>query len=319
MPCHYPLQANYVIRDGKKILKFSDVNAFLFREGKSFLKENSLSIPCGRCMGCRLERSRQWAVRCMHEAQLWSDCCFLTLTYSDDFLPENGSLVKKDLQDFMKRFRRSYSGFEFLVSESFEQKEILYPIRYFACGEYGDGLLRPHYHLIVFNFDFKDKEVHKVQNGLRYYTSKQLSALWGKGHCLIGDVTFDSCAYVARYCTKKVTGDKAEDHYQGREPEFMTCSLKPAIGRVWLDKYGKTDVFPGDYVVSNGVKCKPPRYYDKRFECIDPEAFDAVKSARAVRGELKAFDNTFDRLKVKEVCMESRIKAFSRDLHLVMD
>lgn len=318
MPCHHPLQANFHVRaDGKKDVRFSNVNAFLFDSGKDFISDSTLTLPCGRCMGCRLERSRQWAVRCMHEAQMWENCCFLTLTYSPDELPLGGTLVKKDLQDFMKRFRRSHSGVEPLFCHKTKQFGSDFPIRFFACGEYGEMLSRPHYHLIVFNYDFKDKVLWKVIDGVRYFVSDILSALWGKGHCVIGDVSFDSCAYVARYCTKKITGDKADSHYGDRQPEFMTCSLKPAIGRVWLDRFGKTDVFSHDYVVTNGVKCKPPRYYDKCFESIDPEAFDAVKMARQVRGELKAHDNTHARLKVKEQCLDARMKNFSRILEKI--
>lgn len=321
MPCLYPLQAFYFDRpDGKKSVTFSNENAFLFDNGHQYLKENSLQLPCGRCMPCRLERSRQWAVRCMHEASMWEKCCFLTLTYSPEHIPQGGTLVKKDLQDFMKRFRRRCSGFEqYQFVKISNEVAFDFPIRYFACGEYGEKFSRPHYHVIVFNYDFKDKQFLKVIDGFKYFTSELLSSLWGKGQCIIGDVTFESCAYVARYCTKKVNGNMAEDHYQGRQPEFMTCSLKPAIGRPWLDKFGKTDVLPFDSVVVRGKQCKPPRYYDKCFEESYPDSFAETRESRRQVGELKSSDNTFARLRVKEKCIEARIKQFSRSFEKAYD
>ena len=144
MPCYFPLQATFSLRsDGKKDIRFSNVNAELFKAGLKPVGDNNLSLPCGRCMGCRLERSRQWAVRCLHESKCYDDNCFVTLTYSPEHLPKGGTLVRKHLQDFIKRLRTA----------NLDRK-----IRVFYCGEYGSELSRPHYHLCLFNFDFLDKE-----------------------------------------------------------------------------------------------------------------------------------------------------------------
>lgn len=302
MPCLFPLQASFSVRpDGKKDISFSSAAAELFRQGVKPVAGSYLSLPCGRCMGCRLERSRQWAVRIMHEAQLYEDNCFVTLTFDEKHLREQcptGSLDRSHMQKFLKRLRRRFD----------------HPVRTYYCGEYGERLGRPHYHACLFNCDFADKAFWSMSGGFRYYTSEVLSDLWPFGHSVISDLTFDSAAYVARYCTKKIVGKEAADHYQGRLPEFGQASLRPGIGSGWLDRYGASDVFPLDEVVVRGVKCKPPRYYDKRLERDDPVRYEALKRARAERAEVKADDNSFRRLLVKQKCLEARFSKLIRKL-----
>lgn len=302
MPCYHPLQAVFFNRsDGKKNIYFSNSNARAFVEGRKPLGDNNIALPCGRCMGCRLEKSRQWATRCMHEAQLYDLNCFITLTYNDDNLPKDGSLNKKHIQDFIKRFRRKFEDIK---------------IRFFYCGEYGEKLGRPHYHVCVFNYDFKDKQFWKTVRGSDYYVSGCLSDLWKFGFSVIGDLNFESAAYVARYCTKKVSGDMAKSHYGDKMPEFAQMSLKPGIGKAWLDKYGKTDVFPHDVVYSRGVKCKPPRYYDKVLEKVNPGLLEKNKVVRRQRSESKDYDNTFQRLLAKERCQEAKFKQLIRSMEI---
>jgi hypothetical protein len=231
MPCYSPLDG-WLSKDrnpsGKRSIVFTKSEALVDRPVK---------LPCGRCIGCRLEKSRQWAVRMMHEASLYEENCFITLTYEK--MPPNDSLNKKHFQDFMKRLRKAYGG---------------RTIRYFHCGEYGENFGRPHYHAILFNLDFNDKKYWSIVNGNKYYTSEKLNKIWGKGYCIIGSVSFDSAAYVARYVTKKITGEAAFEHYtdfdretgeitRERDPEYATMSRRPGIGSVWLDKF-KTDVYP---------------------------------------------------------------------------
>lgn len=306
MPCYYPLQASFFLQDdGKKKIRFSNSAAELFYNGHKSLSDSHLSLPCGRCMGCRLEKSRQWAVRIMHEASLYEDNCFVTLTFDDKHLGTmcpNGSIDRKHMQDFMKRLRQKFKDRR---------------IRVFYCGEYGDDFGRPHYHLCLFNIDFPDKTYWKSINGFNYYISDVLSDIWSFGHNVISDLTFESAAYVARYCTKKINGSLAEDHYKGRTPEFCQASLKPGIGSDWIDKFGKSDVWPFDEVVVRGYKCKPPRYYDKRLEKIDPIAFEESKVSRTDRAIKKEDDNTHRRLLVKEKCQAARMKQLVRKLERV--
>lgn len=300
MPCFFPLQARFSFReDGKKDITFSNENAKLFHKGIKPFGDNNLSLPCGRCMGCRLERSRQWAVRCLHEAKCYEDNCFITLTYAPEHLPKDGSLVRKHVQDFMKRLRFKFS----------DRK-----IRYFYCGEYGEDLGRPHYHLCLFNFDFSDrKKLYKVNN-FWYYRSDILESLWTYGNSTCCDFSFETAAYVARYCTKKVNGSKAEEHYQGRVPEFAGMSLKPGIGASWFDKYAKSDLFPHDNVVVRGAKSKPPRYYDILRDRVDPEGFAKAKEARKELGESMEDNSTFKRLAVRLKCLEARTRLLVRKL-----
>ena len=263
----------------------------------------------GRCVGCRLERSRQWAVRCMHEASLYDFNSFVTLTYDNEHLPEYNSLDYKHFQDFMKRLRKRFSGTT---------------IRFYMCGEYGDESLRPHYHACLFNCFFPDRRRRPGSNsGAILYTSEILSKLWPFGLSSIGDVTFESAAYVARYVLKKVTGDDADSHYRSidpltgevsvRVPEFAHMSLKPGIGAGWFDKFG-SDVFPHDFVVSRGTEAKPPRFYDKLLHLRDPSMLEDVKYSRYTRAMLRQDDNSDERLAVRETVALAKLSNLPRVL-----
>lgn len=262
-------------------------------------------VPCGQCIGCRLERSRQWASRMMAEAQFHELSVFVTLTYEVE--PEGGTLVKADFQKFMKRLRKTGAK-----------------VRYFMCGEYGETTLRPHYHAILFGIDFPDKEVHtKNAQGHVLYKSETLTKLWGHGHCLIGEVTFETAAYTARYCLKKVTGDRAESHYRGinpvtgeifnRIPEYCDMSRRPGIGKGWFDEF-QTDVYPSDEFVSRGYATKPPRYFDKLLEREDPNTLQAIKRARIRNAKARASDSTPDRLAVRKQVKEAQISTLKRSI-----
>jgi len=306
MPCFKPLIAYFVedLSTGKKKAIFPKGAQESFKDGNlklgkcEYSGNETIMLPCGRCTGCRIEKSRQWAVRCMHEASLHDENCFLTLTYNDDNLPKDGSLVKKHMQDFVKRLRKKYEDRKISI---------------FYCGEYGDNFNRPHYHACVFNLDFSDKVRFKRVGQNWIYVSDELSKLWKYGYTAIGDLTFESAAYVARYCTKKVTGAKAEAHYAGRLPEFAQMSKRPAIGKVWFEKYGMHDVYAYDECISNGVGGKPPRYYDKLLEKIDAEKLQKVKDVRKLKAEKKMDDNSHRRLIVKEKCAQDRFKKLMRN------
>lgn len=252
MPCYSPLTAFYsrdVGPSGKRGITF---------QRNSSHTGVPLRLPCGQCVGCRLERSRQWAVRCMHEKRMHADNVFVTLTYNDEHLPDDGTLVKRDLQLFMKRLRK-------LKGKG---------VRFYACGEYGESTKRPHYHLILFNCWFADRKYYKKSpRGDTLYTSKELSGLWavdGKeiGFAVVGEVTFESCAYVARYICDKMTGPAAEDYYSWTDsdgvvhsviPEFTNMSRRPGIGSTWYDKYG-AEAYKHDSVIMNGKEIRPPRF-----------------------------------------------------------
>lgn len=221
-------------------------------------------------------------MRCVHEAELHKQNCFITLTYNPENLPEDSSLSLEDFQLFMKRFRKKYSDVK---------------IRFFHCGEYGAKNERPHDHAIIFGFDFPDKQLLKTVRGNPVYTSEILAGLWGKGFCTVGAVTFESAAYVARYVLKKVTGEMAEGYYDGRRPEYVTMSRREGIAADWYEKY-KTDVYPQsdadekrDEVIIRGKPMKPPRFYDNRLKLQNREMYDFIKACRKNMAELYEVDD----------------------------
>lgn len=271
-----------------------------------------IGVPCGQCIGCRIEYSRQWAMRVSHEASLYENNCFVTLTYSDDNLPTCGSLVPRDLTLFLKRLRDAISPRRF---------------RYYACGEYGDLLGRPHYHICLLGFDFEDKKFWRSSpSGHRLYRSALLESKWTLGSSEVGDVTFESAAYVARYTVKKVNGAKASEHYhrvdvEGRshfiQPEFGRMSRMPGIGQPWLDKY-HTDVYDFDYCIVRGVKCRPPKFYDHKFKYLYPSEFEQVSLRRSsdvwLHQRAIRDDNTPERLAVKAEIDSARLMSLSRSI-----
>ncbi len=238
-------------------------------------------------------------MRCMHESQMHEQSSFLTFTYADDHVPEHGSLDVKDWQLFAKRLRRQAGPFRFL-----------------HCGEYGDKFERPHLHACIFGLDFaEDREPLKKA----LFVSPFLNGVWGKGHVAIGNLTFETAAYVARYVTKKITGDKAKTHYAtideetGEEimlkPEYATMSRRPGIGYQWYQKF-KDEVYPSDTVVVRGHFCKPPRFYDLILEKEDPEMWELVRTKRTVAA-MKYNDEEgpeWRRLLAKEKILESKMK-----------
>jgi len=258
----------------------------------------SLELPCGRCVGCRLERSRQWAVRCVHESQLHLSNCMVLLTYDDEHLPASGSLRYSDFQLFMRKVRKLHTP----------------GARFFMCGEYGE-LGRPHYHALLFGVDFEDKvAAGKAASGLPVWRSKALEVLWPHGLASLGSVTFQSAAYVARYILKKVSGDAAEVHYGGRVPEFCHMSLKPGIGARWLERYF-SDVSKDGLVVMNGVEINMPRYYGKYQKRRSPEWYENLEFRREQRRLRTVADNTDSRLAVRELVANARVNLVKKRSH----
>lgn len=293
--CLGPLTAFYAAErnsSGKRGLVF---------DRKASFSGIPIKLPCGQCMECRLEHSRQWAMRCMHEKRMHKDSSFLTLTYADEYLPPDGGLCVRDLQLFMKRVRKRFGQ----------------GVRFYACGEYGEKDSRPHYHVLLLSHDFPDRKFFSrgKRPGDDYYTSKTLQELWPMGHSLVGNVTFESCAYVARYITKKITGKVADDHYMGRSPEFVVMSRRPGIGHEYYMKYAH-EIYGLDSVVINGVEVRPPRFYDDRYKMLDPQGLNDIKKARKRRFLInrRLADETSRRRRVREVVALARSKLWRKSL-----
>lgn len=273
-----------------------------------------IPLPCGRCIGCRLKYSRDWADRCMAEASYHKDNMFLTLTYDDDHLPEPlpGSeihpLVKKDVQKFMKDLR-----------------ERLYPkkVRFFAAGEYGSKNMRPHYHLLIFGFTPEDIKLHHkdLKNGWLYFTSDFISSIWRNGFHIITDLTWETCAYTARYILKKQKGVNSSiyDDYNF-PPEFTLMSRKPGIGAQYF--YDHPDIVLKDHYIptKDGKRIlKSNRYYDKLFDIEYHDDLEWIKDDRVriaemnthLRQNLTSLSYA-DQLRSEEINLEARTKILKR-------
>lgn len=228
----------------------------------------------------------------MHEASLWKQNAFVTLTYSTSTVgrTESGlfTLRPRDFVLFMKRLRKERSG-----------------VRFLQAGEYG-RLGRPHHHALLFNCGFPDLILlRRTDSGTLIYRSSTLERLWPLGFSSVGEVTAASAAYVARYTLKKVTGDAAEVHYGGRVPEYLTMSRRPGIGAGWWERW-KTDVFPSDEVVLRGGRVvRPPRFYLERLRREDEAAYLDVKARR--RARVREEENPEARGVVKEELARRRV------------
>ena len=228
-------------------------------------------MPCGKCVECRLAYSRQWADRCMLELEDHDESYFLTLTYDDAHLPVvesidddgvyhlHSTLVKRDVQLFLKRLRKD------------GQK-----IRYFMCGEYGSESRRAHYHMIIYGLHLDDLILYsRNTQGDPLYNSEYLNRMWHyQGYVVVGKVTWQSCAYVARYIMKKQYGYAAGMYKDlGITPEYTAMSRRPGIGRNYYDKH-KSDIYESEYIhistESGGRRIRPPRYFDDLYAAENP-------------------------------------------------
>lgn len=315
MICYTPLSAGF---DEARNITFNPNNIY----------GSPLTLPCGQCIGCRLERSRNWATRAMHEYQSQDYIgSFLTLTYSEPNLPPSKSLDSDAMPLFFRRLKKH-----------------LYPkkISYLYCGEYGDKFDRPHYHALVFNHDFdlsKNKAPQITNWGANSldsllntkssddslylepvshhelgcsYQSKTLNNLWQLGHASVGSLTYESAAYVARYCLKKINGAHADTHYNSRTPEFMHSS-KPAIGRSWIEKYHEEIALHGNLYINKRLQ-NIPRYYLKILEKLNPNLYTDLKIQReSTTKKTTTTKNLYDSLLIAQSKLNSTKSLTLRD------
>lgn len=257
-----------------------------------------------------MQRVADWSARITHEAQMWEENSFVTLTYGTGNLPPNGSLTHRDYQLFQKRL----------------SKRLKKPIRFFMCGEYGDETGRPHYHACLFNEGFnQDKKYHaKSPSGEAMYTSELLTEIWGHGHCTVQDLTPKSAAYCAGYIMKKTLGPDAADAYNiitetgetiKRVPPYSKCSLKPGIGKKWLEKHGDTDALNQDYIIIDGAKRSLPKYYSKELKKRNGgELPEHIHIKRDLQAQRARPENTTERLAVREEVHKAKLRNWKRSL-----
>lgn len=308
MACYKPLQAYQLVKlksNGRADVKFDEPR------DQAHVR---IKLPCGQCIGCRLDRSITWAARCMHEAQMHDDNQFITLTYNEENEPLNGSLYPPDFSNFMKRYRHKVKPNK---------------IRFYHGAEYGDELKRPHHHACIFGHAFLDTEIFRESEGIITYYSPQLEKLWGHGFCTTSDLTLQSAAYVARYCMKKITLsqtslEKHRAHYEttcpitgeikSLLPEYATMSRKPGIGKNWYERY-HSDIFPNDTTIYKGKHIKTPRYYENLLRFSDEIMFLEIKERRKLQAQMHRADNTPARLRARETVKILTYSNLNRKLH----
>ena len=301
MPCYKPLVAVRKSQGGVAVLR---------RKRYAELDVGEFVVSCGQCIGCRLDHSKSWAVRSVHESRMHKLNSFLTLTYNEDEVPWDFNLNPDHHTKFMKRLRKH------------SEAKYGLDIRYYMCGEYGSdrfhpvtgellSMGRPHYHYLIFGWYPRDAQYLRTHRGHHYYRSEELEKLWPYGYSVVGHVTPETCAYTARYVLKKQTGKESiyepkQNYVEGyglvdRLPEFSRMSLKPGIGASWFAKYGKQDVYDsGDFVVIGGSRYSTPRYYDTLMERLDVDFLTGVKEDRARSAAEYESNNTYERLLVRE-------------------
>ena len=284
----------------------------VFKNNGEFSNAKRIFIPCGRCKYCRLDYSQAWAVRITHEDQIHIEngkrSFFLTLTYDEKHLPENGFLRYKDFQKFLKRLR---------------EREAPNRIRYVVAGEYGEKTGRPHYHAILFGMDeLIDAEFigNSQKNDKPMYKSGYLDDLWQQGFVTVQSVTPQSAGYVASYALKdtktaykereaKTVRNKEGDLESYPKP-FLRMSLKPAIGIPFCEKYHK-DGFSGDTIMYRGKQYPVPEVYIRWLSKFDPDEADRLRQIKqdymATKEARK--EKTPSRLKAKAICRDARLQA----------
>ena len=286
MPCFKPRDAyrsKVKKSDGKFVISFQPA----LKDNKAW---DPLKIPCQKCLGCRYERSRQWAIRICCEQQTHELSCWITLTYEK--MPANNSLNKTDWQKFMKRLRK------WIYTHEDKQRKI----GYFMAGEYGEQFQRPHFHACIFNFDFLDKEFAGfTKKGQPLYHSTLLDRLWTHGIANVSPLTYENAVYTAKYIMKTMLDEDniAPAHYNGRLPEFCLMSRNPPLGRDFYLKY-RDQVYNNDtFTLSNGKKVRPPKRFDDWFKKNYPQAFEKIKQKRMLAAE-KSPENAPYRLRERE-------------------
>lgn len=292
-------------------------------QGDCYVKHHT--IPCGQCIGCRIQNSREWANRMILELMNSDNAYFVTLTYDNENVPhgcdsetgevfDNLSLCKRDLQLFNKKLRKKFGD----------------GIRFFACGEYGDTTLRPHYHIIYFNLKLNELDKYNVSTGrkgqYKLWRSHELESIWKKGAVIVGEVNWSTCAYVSRYVTKKQKGYKKKDFEKlGIEPIFATMSRRPGIGAYYF--WDNEEEIYSTYIiraVNDGKLYEfcPPKYFDYLFEKYQVgditklEEFKEMKRKK-VKNEMDLALSITDKqyleyLEVLEYNFEHRIKSLVR-------
>lgn len=262
-------------------------NPITLRGKGSADSDDLLVVPCGRCLGCKMARSREWAIRIIHEIDSWESNIFATFTYDDEHLPQNNSISVHELKKLWKRLR----------------KNINRPIKYYACGEYGERKGRPHYHAIIFNLSLQEHGIYTEGKDKGVAYSGPLVDCWPFGQVHLGTVTFNSARYVSQYLEKKYYGIKAKKEFLDRGLEVPFQVVSQGLGLEYALK-NKDQLVKDLGVRISGSLLALPRYYKKKLE-IDKKEFERMAKQLKVDTNLRLFDKgIFDPEEVKKFLIQ---------------
>ena len=273
-------------RNGTKEVKITSYKTHYVVDHEGNKIYDSFNVPCGHCLACRLDKARQWAIRCMLESSFYESNYFVTLTYDEANNPH--TLIVKDFQLFFMRLRSAlkYRGKP--------------DIRFFGCLEYGSTTLRPHAHFIIFNLQLDDLRLLKFSKaGYKLYESKFLNDCWNHGFVQIGDVSFESCGYVARYCMKN-NFTASELAKYGLNPERLLMSRRPGIGFGFFNANYK-EIYKTDKIYFNFGDmnyCSSPHYFDYLLDKVDKDFAGYIKDKRKAKAQWSEF------MKIKDTRFE---------------
>lgn len=284
-------------------------------------------IPCGKCIGCRLDYSREWANRGFLESKNWEQNYFVTLTYDENHLPKNGTLEPEEFTKFVKRLRTE-------MARKHGQEE---GIRFMGCGEYGEQKQRPHYHIIFFNLKLPIDSFYnaRVINKNTYWQNRIIEKCWTYGISNVSDVSWNNIAYTARYITKKIYGKDAHETYDvdvetgealDREPEFFRVSRNPGIGGYYYDE-NKDIIWTNDEIIiknkKGAVSSRPPKYFERLLEKTNPEMLEAIKKQRRkqqahneIIKDTLSTNTRLERLAIEERTLTDRTMKLLRQLEV---
>ena len=302
MTCYYPL-SGFIVKDflgekGKNHLIIKPYKTTRASFAGKDISDTWFPVPCGHCLGCKMEQAQAWTVRLQLEASLYPDELnhFITLTYDEAHNPV--SLIKKDVQKFMKRLRHTFGE-----------------CRFFLCGEYGSTTARPHYHLLLFGCNIPDLRPHLLTDPDGLYISKTLDKIWKFGNCIVGKVTQQSIGYTARYTVKKLASDREHKEMLNRiglTPEFILMSRKPGIGAAAFKK----EWFEWNYIPLNGRKYPINRFYIDMFKKMG-YSYDPIKDymSRTIDIDFKKYgdiENYYNELKNRDIVNNERLKILKK-------
>ena len=290
MGCNYPRYAWY----GPRNPETGKLKPVFHEEASTML--GSFELPCGKCAGCKAQYRQDWSTRCYCEAKARETSCMINLTYKTNHFPGGKPHVsKEDIRGFIKRLRRAV-----------DRRKPGTRISYLVVSEYGPKTGRPHYHGIIFGWEFPDIELdpEPTQKGNRMFKSELCERIWKKGRCRIG--TADT-GEAAKYCMDYLGKESSQwIGVDGRPDQFKMQSTCPAIGRTYYERWGK-DIYPDDFIVIDGIKTPVPRVFDKWYEEDDPEGYARIKRKRNAEAIRRADrENRPERRKAREVIMKQK-------------